>query len=127
MKTDTVKSLNSMGMIIVVLLKRTFLRVLKLSVRLSFLAKKEFIHNTVKLRSLELGSPEYLPSLELIAQSRQNSYIIYIVLPRITRSPIARTLKPDLWSLWKKYSVNHTFSVEHKQTTKVEGRHVLNN
>ena len=77
---------------------------------------------TVKLRSLELGSLEYLPSLELIAQSRQNSYIIYIVLPRIARTPIARTLEPDLWSLRQKYSENHTFSVEHKKTS----RHVLN-
>jgi serine/threonine protein kinase len=77
---------------------------------------------TVKLRSLELGSLEYLPSLELIAKSRQNSYIIYIVLPRIARTPIARTLEPDLWSLRQKYSENYTFSVEHKKTS----RHALN-
>jgi hypothetical protein len=88
----------------------------------------------VTLRSLELGWIEYLTLLELIAQSRQksyiinivpqNSFIIYIVPTRIARTPIALTLEPDLWSLRQKYSENHTFSFEHKKTTKVVGRHV---
>jgi hypothetical protein len=81
---------------------------------------------TVKLRSLKLGSLEYLPSPELTAQTRQNSLILYSVLPRIAQTPIARTLKPDALSLREKQSENHTFSVEYKKTTKVAGWHVSN-